>query len=109
MSKRAIYTRILTLPLIPKTRPVYAHCGILGIGIMKAYREQGIGKALIQKTLEKARHMGLTRIELAVREDNTHAIALYKKLGFVTEGLQLNAIRVEGVYQNLITMGLLLE
>ena len=35
------------------------------------------------------------------------AIALYKKFGFVTEGFQRNACKVDGEYENLILMGLL--
>lgn len=35
-------------------RPIHAHCGVLGMGILKEYRGQGIGKALMQTALEKA-------------------------------------------------------
>jgi ribosomal protein S18 acetylase RimI-like enzyme len=51
--------------------PIHAHCGVLGMGIVKEHRGQGIGKALMQTTLEKAHSSGLTRVELTVRERNT--------------------------------------
>jgi RimJ/RimL family protein N-acetyltransferase len=44
-----------------------------------------------------------------VREDNPNAIALYKKVGFVSEGVQRNAFKVDGQYANLVMMALLFE
>ena len=57
-------------------RPVFAHIGSLGIGVLAPYRGQGVGKALMNATLQKAKLKGLTRIELTVREENKSAIAL---------------------------------
>ena len=88
-------------------RPVLAHIGSLGIGILVAYRGQGVGTALIKAALEKAKQKGLTRIELTVRENNLSAIALYKKFGFVTEGTHVNGVCIDGQYENHIFMALL--
>jgi len=41
---------------------------------------------------------------LAVRGRNINAIELYKKVGFVIEGVQRDAVQVDGVYENLILM-----
>lgn len=90
-------------------RPVFAHIGSLGIGILAPYREQGLGKKLIQAALEKARLKGLTRIELTVREHNQRAIALYEQFGFVTEGVHKNGVCIEGKYENHVFMALLFE
>ncbi|WP_242602350.1 GNAT family N-acetyltransferase [Legionella rowbothamii] len=90
-------------------RPVFAHVGSLGIGILAAYREQGIGKKLMQAAIQQAEQKGLTRIELTVREQNKPAIALYKKLGFEEEGVHKNAVCIEGKYENHIFMALLLD
>jgi RimJ/RimL family protein N-acetyltransferase len=62
---------------------------------------------LIRQTLDAAQAFGLHRVELTVRENNVIAIALYKKFGFAVEGLQRKRILVEGVYENLVLMGLL--
>ncbi len=86
---------------------VYQHVGTLGIGVLKKFRSKGIGKALILKTLEQAKHNGLKRIELTVRENNLAAITLYQKLGFQTEGLHHNALALDGHFENVITMALL--
>jgi ribosomal protein S18 acetylase RimI-like enzyme len=91
----------------PKSRPIHAHCGVLGMGVLPRFRGQGLGRRLILRTLDAARACGLTRVELTVREDNASAIALYGKVGFVTEGLQRNAVRIDGVYENVAEMAIL--
>jgi ribosomal protein S18 acetylase RimI-like enzyme len=45
-------------------------------------RGQGIGRALLQETMEAARVAGATRIELGTSETDTAAIALYESSGF---------------------------
>lgn len=88
-------------------RHVHDHVGSLGIAILAPYRGQGVGKALMLTALAAARAKGLTRVELTVRENNKTAIALYKQLGFKEEGLHPKAIRINGTYENQISMGLL--
>ncbi|RDI47003.1 GNAT family N-acetyltransferase [Aquicella lusitana] len=90
-------------------RPVFAHSGALGIGVLAPFRGKGIGEALMRAAIEKARHRGLTRIELTVREHNKPAIALYEKLGFKMEGLHRNAVCIDNEYENHISMALLLD
>ena len=91
----------------PKSRPIYAHGGVLGIALLPPFRGQGIGKRLILRTLDAARAFGLRRVELTVRESNTGAIGLYKKVGFEVEGLQRAAISLDGADQNIVCMALL--
>ena len=88
-------------------RPAFAHSGVLGLGVVKAYRGQGIGKALLRTTLDRARAIGLTRVELTVRQPNVRAVELYKKIGFAVEGVKKNGVRVDGKYEDLICMALL--
>ncbi|KTC90575.1 GNAT family N-acetyltransferase [Fluoribacter dumoffii] len=93
----------------PLDRPVFAHVGSLGIGVLAPFRGQGVGEALLSMALQMAREKGLTRIELTVREHNTPAISLYKKYGFVKEGIHKNAVRIDNTYENHIFMALLFE
>ena len=90
-------------------RPVFLHAGVLGIGVLAAYRNQGIGTALMQAALEKARNIGLTRVELTVRENNLQAKALYEKFGFVVEGIHRNAVKIGGQYENHLSMAALFD
>ena len=54
------------------------------MGLLPAFRRQGIGKRLIQRALAAARDFGLRRVELTVRENNANAIALYRRVGFAS-------------------------
>jgi ribosomal protein S18 acetylase RimI-like enzyme len=95
--------------VLPKTWPIYAHTGVLGVALLPPLRGQGVGRRLIARTLEAARAFGLSRVELTVRENNRNAIALYKKFGFETEGIKRNALKIDGQYENLVLMALLFE
>jgi ribosomal protein S18 acetylase RimI-like enzyme len=90
-------------------RHVHAHVGSLGIGVLASYRGKGIGRALMMSALKAAQAKGLTRVELTVRENNKNAIALYKKLGFKAEGYHPKAIKINGIYENQMSMALLFE
>jgi ribosomal protein S18 acetylase RimI-like enzyme len=92
----------------PLQRPLHAHAGVLGMGVLAQFRGRGVGEALIRAAIEKARSIGLTRIELIVREENHAAIALYEKVGFLREGLKKNSTRIDAVYSNDLLMALLL-
>lgn len=95
--------------VLPNLRPIHAHVGVLGMGLLPPYRGQGFGRRLLQRTLDAARANGLSRVELRVRQDNANAIALYRKIGFASEGMQRNACKIDGRYENLILMALLFE
>jgi ribosomal protein S18 acetylase RimI-like enzyme len=95
--------------IVPKSRPVHAHVGVLGVALLPEFRGQGWGGRLMRQTLDRARAFGLHRVELTVREDNANAIALYRKIGFETEGLMRDAIKVDGVCENVVLMALLLS
>jgi ribosomal protein S18 acetylase RimI-like enzyme len=90
--------------LTPKDRPVYAHAGVLGMGLLPPFRGRGIGTRLMTTVLAAARRARLHRVELTVRETNVSAIALYAKMGFEVEGRFRDAIEVDGVYENVLGM-----
>ena len=94
---------------MPKQLDAYAHCGVLGMGVVAAHRGRGIGCALMQATLDDARAKGFTRIELTVRTDNERAKRLYKKFDFVVEGLGRRHMRVRGKYYDCHFMALLFD
>jgi RimJ/RimL family protein N-acetyltransferase len=93
--------------VLPKSRPIHAHTGVLGMALLPPFRGQGIGAELIRRSLAAAKAFGFHRVELTVREDNANAVALYKKFGFATEGLQRDAVQVDGVYGNVMLMAVL--
>lgn len=93
---------------LPHWQAARAHTAVLGLGVLADFRGRGIGTALLRATLERARAAGLTRIELTVRKNNQRVVPLYERFGFMHEGIQRNAICVDGAYEDLVCMGLLL-
>lgn len=85
------------------------HAGMLGMGLLADYREKGIGSRLMEATLAAAWSIGLSRIELSVNASNQRAIRLYEKFGFEREGVLRNAIMLDGDYQDVLIMGILVE
>jgi ribosomal protein S18 acetylase RimI-like enzyme len=90
--------------VLPKDRPIHAHVGVLGIGLLPGFRGRGLGAALMQVALQEAQRRGYVRIELTVRAANAPAVALYEKFGFQREGLCRDAIFVDDRYEDLIIL-----
>jgi RimJ/RimL family protein N-acetyltransferase len=87
-------------------RLIHAHRGTLGMGIIPSYRGRGLGLRLINATLAQARKTGFVRVELSVHSDNARAISLYDKVGFVREGVQRDAVLIDGEYRDTIMMAI---
>lgn len=95
--------------ITPKSIPEFSHVGVLGMGILAAYRGQGLGRRLLEATLAHARGMGtLEKVELAVYASNTAAIALYERLGFEHEGVRRASRKLDGVFDSEVLMALFL-
>lgn len=87
-----------------------AHGGVLGMGLLPAYRGQGIGARLIAAALETARAAGLIRVELTVFAGNSRARRLYERAGFRQEGRLRRGVRYDdGSEDDLLVMALLLD
>jgi ribosomal protein S18 acetylase RimI-like enzyme len=95
--------------VLPIDRPTRAHTAVLGIGVLAEFRGRGLGTALLRETLQKVRASSLTRIELGVRDGNASVIGLNQDSDSCMKGVQRKAIRMDGKYENLICMGLLLD
>ena len=75
------------------------------MGVLKEYRNQGLGSQLLEKTLAHAKTNGLEKVELEVYESNTAAVNLYIKFGFEVEGKRIKSRKLDGCYDNIIQMG----
>jgi RimJ/RimL family protein N-acetyltransferase len=62
------------------------HVGGIGIGIMKGYRDVGIGTEMLKTLIAQAHRMGLTVLTLSVFSTNKRAIHVYEKVGFKETG-----------------------
>jgi GNAT superfamily N-acetyltransferase len=57
-------------------------CWLEDLFVREDARRHGLGGALVQRSLERARERGCKRIELDTNEDNYNAIRLYESFGF---------------------------
>lgn len=81
----------------------------LGMGVAREWRGRGVGSALLAAAIEWAREHGAHKLSLGVFAHNASAIALYRKFGFVEEGLRVKHYRrASGELWDVIEMGLLL-
>jgi ribosomal protein S18 acetylase RimI-like enzyme len=95
--------------IIRNGREGFRHAGYLGMGLLPAYRGQGLGRRLAQAAIDAAIAAGMDRIELDVLASNARGLALYQRLGFVTEGVQLRARVLDGRVDDNICMALLVS
>ena len=89
------------------TRYKVAHRAEFGISVRKAYWGLGIGRSLMEACTQCARDAGYVQLELSVIAENTRAIAMYQKAGFVECGRNHRGFRSRTAgYQELVSMRL---
>ncbi|MES5893881.1 MULTISPECIES: GNAT family N-acetyltransferase [Bacillus cereus group] len=77
-----------------------------GVCILKEFWGYGIGKSLLQQSINWADKNEVKKVSLQVLETNEKAIQLYEKLGFEVEGVLKNDKRLsDGKYYNTVIMG----
>ncbi|HJO93726.1 MAG TPA: GNAT family N-acetyltransferase [Victivallales bacterium] len=91
------------------SRPRIRHVGEFGVSVRKEYWNLGIGTLMLDMLIDwiKANQI-INKINLSVRTDNNHAIALYKNKGFIIEGTMSNDVFINGTYFDNHCMGLTL-
>lgn len=82
------------------------HIGVFGITLHKDYRGDGIGKALMNSTVDLAlqRIPELEIVRLGVFGTNGKARALYKSFGFTEFGYLPNGVKLEDGYVDHVYM-----
>ncbi len=81
------------------------HVMMLGISVVGSAQGRGIGHALTAALLDYADNWGqVLRVELTVFHDNTRAIRLYERHGFVTEGRHRAYSLRGGEYADVLSM-----
>jgi RimJ/RimL family protein N-acetyltransferase len=90
----------------PLGRAVQAHAGGVAMGVLPGWRERGLGTRLMREALAAADAFGYRRIELSVFLSNSRAHGLYRKLGFVEEGVKRHSVLIDGVFQDEILMAI---
>jgi RimJ/RimL family protein N-acetyltransferase len=74
----------------------------------KQYWSRGIGEQATRAMLQHAFvDLNLHRVSLSVIRENDRAIRVYRKVGFVDEGCQRQAVFKDGVYRDVVLMAIL--
>ena len=82
----------------------------LGMLVDREWRQQGVGTALMDAGLSWARSAGAHKVALQLWPHNRAALALYRKFGFVQEGLlRRHYPRRNGELWDAVVMGLVLD
>ena len=90
-----------------RSRRKLAHRARFGISILKEYWGMGIGRVLMEASIDCARQAGYTQLELEVVADNQRALSLYRRAGFEEYGRNPRGYRSASVgYQELVHMRL---
>lgn len=83
---------------------------LVGADVVPSLRRQGYAFEMFNYMLRYLfNELGLHRVALITLLSNGQALGLYRKLGFVEEGRERQAIFRDGHFQDLIVMGLLAE
>lgn len=77
--------------------PAGSHRVSIGVGVLRRYRKQGIGRSLVREGLDWLRGSGhFDWVDLGVFAHNRAAYRLYQGLGFVETGRLDDRFRVDG-------------
>jgi len=93
--------------LAVRSRRKVVHRARFGISILKEFWGMGIGRVLMDASLDCARQAGYTQLELEVVADNERALSLYRRAGFEEYGRNPMGYRSASAgYQELVYMRL---
>ena len=71
------------------------HRATVAITVVKKYWGLGIGTAMFEEMISKARDKGVSQLELEYIEGNERARHLYEKMGFIKYGERPDSIRLK--------------
>lgn len=74
------------------------HSAYIVTGILQEYAGRGLGTQFFQSVEEWAIAHNIHRLELTVMCHNERAVHLYKKVGFVVEGIKKDSLRINDQY-----------
>ncbi len=86
-----------------------SHVADFGITILREYSGLKKGTLLMEEVIKWCKENQVEKIELEVFEENTPAIALYKKFGFIEEGRKNKNIKIKGEYKNTLLLARFLK
>ncbi len=93
------------IDLTGNVRSKLSHTAMIGMGIKEEWRNQGLGRALIESVLDWAKnHSELKLIWLDVYASNELGYNLYKNTGFIVSGIIKDFFKEEHGYNDKVQM-----
>jgi RimJ/RimL family protein N-acetyltransferase len=93
------------IDLTGNRRKIMEHTAVIGIGMLKEWRNYGLGTALLKFAIEWAKENSIIEILwLQVYTVNELGLGLYRKLGFEENGIMKNFFKQNGKYYDNLTM-----
>lgn len=87
-----------------------SHVGNLGIIVRKKYRDEGVGRRLIDIAIRESKKFnGKEKIILSCFSSNHRALHLYKSMGFQTVGIRKQQFLIDDKYYDEVLMELFIE
>jgi GNAT superfamily N-acetyltransferase len=88
--------------IFPENCSSLAYCAELGIGLLRDYRNQGIGRRLLLSSLQWVKHQELQQVNLSVSVENKIALHLFYACGFKVREYHKNDILIMSLHARLI-------
>ena len=95
------------IDLTGNRRKIMEHTAVIGMGMLKEWRNTGLGTALLKLTIEWAKENSILELLwLQVYTENILGLNLYKKMEFIENGIIKNYFKQNGKYYDNLTMSL---
>lgn len=95
------------IDLTGNQRKILEHTAIVGMGMLKEWRNSGLGTALLKLAIEWAKENPILELLwLQVYTDNELGLGLYRKMGFEDIGIMKHFFKRDGQYFDNLTMTL---
>jgi RimJ/RimL family protein N-acetyltransferase len=86
-------------------RPETTHILHIGLHLKEKFRGLGIGPNLLNYSIEWATELGYKKLEANIFTTNQRSLSMFKKAGFIEEGVRQNRIRMGRDFINEVLMG----
>lgn len=91
------------------TSQVVDELSLLALGVDSAFQRQGMASQLIEQIIETRYEVGASIMLLEVRKSNVAARALYRRLGFIENGLRKGYYRAVDGREDAVLMALVMD
>lgn len=95
------------IDLTGNRRVIMQHTAVIGMGMLKEWKNSGLGTALLKLTIKWAKENPILELLwLQVYTENILGVTLYKKMGFIENGIIEKYFKQNGKHYDNLTMSL---